>query len=237
MDDPRRQVRKKLREVLSQRSKDSVDLRMDLQSISVLVSKIEKYLNDAYKGATKDYKAKYRQIYLNLKDDKNDHFWRNVLQGDISTSMLIRMSNQEMASKEKIEWRHKLEKDDIERRKKLEEERQKEALVPRAKMTHKGEVEIDRDFNETLDKTGNEFDSSMKDKEVLTSPKKKEKEAKKSKKKEQDKAKKETISNAEQETIQRMLEAKSKVFLDLKYFFLNLFLVTQNRQKSTGAEG
>ena len=109
-DDPRRQVRKKLREVISQRCKDSDDLRMDLQSISVLVSKIEKYLNDEYKGPNKDYKAKYRQIYLNLKDDKNDHFWRNVLQGEISTSMLIRMSNQEMASKETIEWRHKLEK-------------------------------------------------------------------------------------------------------------------------------
>ena len=40
--------------------------------------------------------------------------------------MLIRMSNQEMASKEKIEWRQKQEKDDIDRRKKLEEERQKE---------------------------------------------------------------------------------------------------------------
>ena len=49
-----------------------------------------------------------------------------MLQGEISTSMLIRMSNQEMASKEKIEWRQKQEKDDIDRRKKLEEERQKE---------------------------------------------------------------------------------------------------------------
>ena len=51
-----------------------------------------------------------------------------MLQGEISTSMLIRMSNQEMASKEKIEWREKLEKDDIDRRKKLEEERQKEVF-------------------------------------------------------------------------------------------------------------
>ena len=58
-----------------------------------------------------------------------------MLQGEISTSMLIRMSNQEMASKEKIEWREKLEKDDIDRRKKLEEERQKE-VFPRTFYYH-----------------------------------------------------------------------------------------------------
>ena len=49
-----------------------------------------------------------------------------MLQGEISSSMLIRMSNQEMASKETMELREKQEKEDIERRKKIEEERQKE---------------------------------------------------------------------------------------------------------------
>ena len=56
-EDPRRQVRRKLREVLSQRSKNSDDLRMDLQSISVLVSKVERYLHEEYKGANKEYKV------------------------------------------------------------------------------------------------------------------------------------------------------------------------------------
>ena len=65
---------------------------------------------------------------MNLKDEKNDYFWRNVLQGEISTSMLIRMENQDMASKEKMEWREQLEREDIERRKKIEEERQKEVF-------------------------------------------------------------------------------------------------------------
>ena len=82
-------------------------------------------------------------------------------------------------------------------------------------MTHKGEVEIDRDYNETLDKT-NEFDSVLpplrSDDKMLASPSKKEK--KKGKKKEEA-GKKETISNAEHETIQRMLDAKSKVILVL----------------------
>ena len=58
-EDPRRQVRRKLREVLPQRSKSSEDLRMDLQSISVLVSKIERYLHDEYKGANKEYKVSF----------------------------------------------------------------------------------------------------------------------------------------------------------------------------------
>ena len=55
--DPRRQARKRLREALSQRSKESKDLKMDLQSISMLVAKIEKQLHEVYKGPTKDYKV------------------------------------------------------------------------------------------------------------------------------------------------------------------------------------
>ena len=75
MDDQRQQVRKELRELLSQRSKDCVDLGMDLQSISVLVSKLEKFLNNAHK---EDYMAKYRQLYLHLKNDKIDDFLRKA---------------------------------------------------------------------------------------------------------------------------------------------------------------
>ena len=56
MLDPRRQVRRKLREVLAARSQKS-DLKMDLQSISFLVSKIERNLFNEYKQTNKDYKV------------------------------------------------------------------------------------------------------------------------------------------------------------------------------------
>ena len=83
-------------------------------------------------------------------------------------------------------------------------------MKPTAKMTHKGEIEIDRDYNEPLDKT-NDFDKTAEtiNKSVNNSPKKSKTEKKV--KKEKKEIKKETISNAEQETIQRMLEAKAKV--------------------------
>lgn len=88
-------------------------------------------------------------------------------------------------------------------------------------MTHKGEIEIDRDFNETLDKT-NDFDKTVEtiNKSVNNSPKKSK--AEKKAKKEKKEIKVETISNAEQETIQRMLEAKGKVSLSL---FLDFYLI------------
>ena len=77
-------------------------------------------------------------------------------------------------------------------------------------MTHKGEIEIDRDFNEPLEKTV-DFDKSLDPK--LPSPKKSKTEKKI--KKEEKKVKKESISKDEEETIQRMLLAKSKVLIDI----------------------
>ena len=41
---------------------------MDLQSISVLVSKIERYLHDEYKGANKEYKVSFLQSKVQVRN-------------------------------------------------------------------------------------------------------------------------------------------------------------------------
>ena len=73
-NDPRRQTRKRLREALSQRSKESKDLKMDLQSISMLVAKIEKHLHEVYKGPTKDYKVNF-----SLANENNEFRRKNIV--------------------------------------------------------------------------------------------------------------------------------------------------------------
>ena len=79
-----------------------------------------------------------------------------------------------------------------------------------SKITHKGEIEIDRDFSEPLEKTSDLFPELNKTPEK-TPQKEKKKEKKQKKEKKEKVQKKDEISNAELETIKRMMDAKSKV--------------------------
>ena len=117
---------------------------MDLNSVTKLVRKIEIALYNKFKETNKHYsvrlnsllvgflilsfKTKFRQIYSNLNDRKNDFFWRKVIQGEITTSSLCDMEGTDMASEEKIKSRKKLEKEELEEIIKLEEKRQKEVI-------------------------------------------------------------------------------------------------------------
>ena len=47
---------------------------MDLQSISVLVSKIERYLHDEYKGANKEYKVSFFTVWGQM--ELHDYFFK-----------------------------------------------------------------------------------------------------------------------------------------------------------------
>lgn len=202
----RHKARKMLRDILTQRSQNS-DLKMDLQSITRLVSKIERSLCQKYQQPNKQYMAKFRQINFNLKDPQNDFFWRKVITGEIGSADLHAMSNMDMASKDLMESRKQQEKDHLDKIKRLEEERQKEALKPTAKITHKGEVEIEN-FEEPLEKT-NDF-GQVSDISLNVSISKEEKKDKKEKKK-KDKKRRAEISKAEEDTINRMIAQKPKL--------------------------
>merc|ERR1712131_271396 len=202
----RHKARKMLRDILTQRSQNS-DLKMDLQSITKLVAKIERSLFQKYQQPNKQYMAKFRQINFNLKDPQNDFFWRKVITGEIGSADLHDMSNMDMASKDLMEARKQQEKDHLDKIKRLEEERQKEALKPTAKITHKGEIEIEN-FEEPLEKT-NDFGPAS-DISLNVSTSKDDKKDKKERKK-KDKKRRAEISKAEEDTINRMIAQKPKL--------------------------
>jgi transcription elongation factor S-II len=69
---------------------------------------IEKALYKAHKGVTPGYKAKFRQLHFNLKDDKNPDLRRRVLEGAIMPDVLIALAPEELASDAKREENQKI---------------------------------------------------------------------------------------------------------------------------------
>ena len=65
--------------------------------ISLAVS-IEIALLEAHGGLTPQYKAKFRQLHFNLKDDKNPDLRKRVVEGSIPPSVLITLAPEELAS-------------------------------------------------------------------------------------------------------------------------------------------
>lgn len=51
------------------------------------------------------YKARYRQLLFNLKDEKNEVLFRKVVHREIKTSQLVLMSHDQLASEELSKWR------------------------------------------------------------------------------------------------------------------------------------
>jgi len=64
---------------------------------------IELALYAGHNGVSAGYKAKFRQLHFNLKDDKNPDLRRRVLEGIIAPDVLITLSPEELASDAKRE--------------------------------------------------------------------------------------------------------------------------------------
>ena len=54
-------------------------------------------------------------LISNIKDEKNDEFFRNIINGNIKPKRLVNMSAEDMANKELKEWRDSTNKHDIEK--------------------------------------------------------------------------------------------------------------------------
>ncbi|KAM9726568.1 uncharacterized protein phf3 [Menidia menidia] len=139
VDAIRRNVRDSLKEILIQRLKDS-DLNVSVERASELAKKTERELFHLYKDTDNKYKNKYRSLMFNLKDTKNNVLFKRVLNGEISPSNLIRMSPEELASKELAAWRQRENRHTIEM---IEKEQREVERRPITKITHKGEIEIE----------------------------------------------------------------------------------------------
>uniref|UniRef100_A0A7N8XWL8 PHD finger protein 3 n=1 Tax=Mastacembelus armatus TaxID=205130 RepID=A0A7N8XWL8_9TELE len=135
----RRNVRDSLKEILIQRLKDS-DLNISVERASEVAKKTERELFHLYKDTDNKYKNKYRSLMFNLKDTKNNVLFKRVLKGEISPGNLIRMSPEELASKELAAWRQRENRHTIEM---IEKEQREAERRPITKITHKGEIEIE----------------------------------------------------------------------------------------------
>ncbi|XP_028324295.1 PHD finger protein 3 isoform X2 [Gouania willdenowi] len=135
----RRNVRDTLKDILIQRLKES-DLKVSVERASEVAKKTERELFHLYKDTDNKYKNKYRSLTFNLKDNKNNVLFKRVLKGEISPSNLIRMSPEELASKELAAWRQRENRHTIEM---IEKEQREVERRPITKITHKGEIEIE----------------------------------------------------------------------------------------------
>ncbi|XP_076020173.1 PHD finger protein 3 [Genypterus blacodes] len=135
----RRNVRVSLKEILQQRLKES-NLEISLERASEVAKKTERELFHLYKDTDNKYKNKYRSLMFNLKDTKNNVLCKRVLKGEISPANLVRMSPEELASKELAAWRQRENRHTIEM---IEKEQREVERRPITKITHKGEIEIE----------------------------------------------------------------------------------------------
>ncbi|XP_030011653.1 PHD finger protein 3 isoform X2 [Sphaeramia orbicularis] len=139
VEEIRRSVRDSLKEILTQRLKES-NLSVTVERASEVAKKTERELFHLYKDTDNKYKNKYRSLMFNLKDTKNNVLYKRVLKGEISPGNLIRMSPEELASKELAAWRQRENRHTIEM---IEKEQREVERRPITKITHKGEIEIE----------------------------------------------------------------------------------------------
>ncbi|KAM9804196.1 PHD finger protein 3 [Neosynchiropus ocellatus] len=139
VEEIRRSVRDSLKEILIQRLKES-DLKISVEKAYEVAKKTERELFHLYKDTENKYKNKYRSLMFNLKDTKNNVLYKRVLRGEISPANLIRMSPEELASKELAAWRKRENRHTIEM---IEKEQREAERRPITKITHKGEIEIE----------------------------------------------------------------------------------------------
>ncbi|XP_042222768.1 nuclear speckle splicing regulatory protein 1-like [Homarus americanus] len=143
----RNNIKKTLADCLVKRYQDA---KKEFDSLSEdaikdLAVEIEKELYTFFgKDVGFKYKSRYRSILFNTKDTKNSGLFRKILNGTISPANLVRMTSEELASKELCEWREREEKKELQAIEKYELDMI--ALGNQYIMkSHKGEIEIDKD--------------------------------------------------------------------------------------------
>ncbi|XP_075779806.1 PHD finger protein 3 isoform X2 [Pelodiscus sinensis] len=140
-DQIRQSVRQSLKEILMKRLTES-SLKIPEERAAKVATRIEKELFSFFRDTDSKYKNKYRSLMFNLKDPKNNILFKRVLKGEVTPDHLIRMSPEELASKELAAWRQRENRHTIEM---IEREQREVERRPITKITHKGEIEIESD--------------------------------------------------------------------------------------------
>ncbi|XP_063772820.1 PHD finger protein 3 isoform X2 [Pseudophryne corroboree] len=141
VDQIRQSVRHSLKDILVKRLSESTS-KIPAERATKVSAKIEKELFSFYRDTDSKYKNKYRSLMFNLKDPKNNVLYKRVLRGDITPEHLIKMTPEELASRELAAWRQRENRHTIEM---IEKEQREVERRPITKITHKGEIEIESD--------------------------------------------------------------------------------------------
>ncbi|KAK8783701.1 hypothetical protein V5799_009932 [Amblyomma americanum] len=98
-------VRKVLRDALLNRCKEATDLSLPADEVRRMAVRIEEELFKFFRDTGTRYKSKYRSLVFNIKDSRNQGLFRKILRGKIPPDRLVRMTPEELASKELARWR------------------------------------------------------------------------------------------------------------------------------------
>ncbi|MEE6476542.1 hypothetical protein FKM82_011116 [Ascaphus truei] len=139
VDQIRQSVRHSLKDILVKRLSESSS-KIPEERAAKVAARIEKELFSFYRDTDSKYKNKYRSLMFNLKDPKNNILYKRVLKGEITPEHLIKMSPEELASRELAAWRQRENRHTIEM---IEKEQREVERRPITKITHKGEIEIE----------------------------------------------------------------------------------------------
>ena len=147
--DTRDNITKGIKNALKTKLDKNEDVKIDDTKLDDLVKIIEYEMYRYYsKDVGNKYKAKYRSLVFNIKDEKNNGLFRKIINGNIAPKKLVAMSAEDMANNELKQWRQAEIKHDIEKIKSHE----LDLLQTGAKIimkTHKGdEVREDPKKNE-----------------------------------------------------------------------------------------
>ncbi|XP_048671830.1 SPOC domain-containing protein 1 isoform X1 [Marmota marmota marmota] len=136
-----------MQEALWSRLQECPDLVLSEEVVEGIAEDIEAALFDLTQDTSCRYKTKYRSLLFNLRDPRNQDLFLKVAHGDVTPHKLVRMNSIQLAPQELSRWRDQEEKRGLE----IIEQQQKEPRgLPASKLTHKGEVEIPRDVDQTL---------------------------------------------------------------------------------------
>ncbi|XP_043978585.1 death-inducer obliterator 1 isoform X2 [Gambusia affinis] len=101
----RQNIRRSLTDILFKRVSDSDDLKMTESEVGKLAYGIEKEMFNLCLSTDSKYKNKYRTLMFNLKDPKNKGLFYRVIGGQVTPFRLVRLTAEELLSKEISEWR------------------------------------------------------------------------------------------------------------------------------------
>ncbi|XP_006895055.1 PREDICTED: SPOC domain-containing protein 1 [Elephantulus edwardii] len=135
-----------LQEVLQSRLQELPQLVLREEAVQNIAAGIEAALFDLTQDTSCRYKAKYRSLVFNLRDPRNPDLVLKVVRGDLTPHSLVRMSSIQLAPQELARWRAQEEKRVLENI----QQQQWPCSLPATKLTHKGEVEIPRNTDQTL---------------------------------------------------------------------------------------